>query len=889
MAGDYNIGTAHGVIEIDASSLGRTSAALGYVGNRMLAMGAAAVAGFGFAVKSAADFETQVSRFGAISDASEKQMEKLRQKAMQLGRDSAFGAKEVVEGFVELAKAGFTVQEVLAGVGDAAVTLAAAGEITMAQATDTLAIAIRSFKLEAKDATKVADLLAGVANASLSSVEDLTVSFKYAAPIAATLGISIDDLVVALGLFSQVGIKGSTAGTSLRQVFASLSSPTGPAIKAMRELGIITEDGANIMFDSTGKAKGLGDMFQILKEKTADLTKQERLGYLSKIFQRRALALVAEAAIQGKDGFEALRKEASKTTAQEVMKEKLDNLNGSLRILKASLETLAITIGEPMQEPIKKFADGLREVTNWLQKLDPRLLTAGAYALFAFGAFLLFGGILFKTMQYTIQAYKAFKDLAAALLIVRNALIQTQIAGAPVLGIVALIVLALLILIGTAVIVYKKWDQIWTWMKEHPALAAIIGILVAFLFPIVAIGFAIGALAKNWRAVWAAMKRVVEVFWDKFFEAAEAVIRWFKGPFLEFFKDTLPAFFGRLPGILGRAMSSVAKKVVGAFISFFDDLPYKVGVVLGFVVGTIVKWGVELPIHFINAVAGVIPVLADWGVELVLFFLQLGLDIIGKMLEWTTYILANLPGWLKKIFDKFIEWGLDLVRAMIDIGINIISKAAEWAVRLGPRLFEFLLKLPGQLFELGLSMLAGFLRGLNEATGGVVQWALDLPSKFFEALGNLAESWFNAGKRIMEGLWNGLRAIAASVISWVSNFVERMVHKITHPWEILSPSKRAFGIGVNIMRGLQLGLAYQGAKVLSDLDKFSMAMDSPFSNAGGMYSASGTGGSGMILNASININGVSDPAMARAAGAAAGNGLVDALDRRSLLAEVRMA
>jgi hypothetical protein len=89
---DYNIGTAHGRIEVDSSSLGRTAASLGFMANRMLLVGGAAVAGFGFAVKAAADFETQLSRFSAVSNATEKDMELVRKKALQLGQDSAFGA-----------------------------------------------------------------------------------------------------------------------------------------------------------------------------------------------------------------------------------------------------------------------------------------------------------------------------------------------------------------------------------------------------------------------------------------------------------------------------------------------------------------------------------------------------------------------------------------------------------------------------------------------------------------------------------------------------------------------------------------------------------------------------------------------------------------------------
>jgi len=268
---DYSLGRAHGEIDVDASSLGRASASLKFMADRMLLLGGAAIAGFGYAVKAAADFETQMSRFKAVSDTSEKDLERVRQKALQLGRDSAFGAKQVAEGFVEIAKSGATATEVLAGLGDAAVYLAAAGEIDMALATEILINAMRQFNIEAKDAGHIADLLAGAANASTSEVDDLANSLKYAGPVAAMAGISIEDTATVLAMFANAGIKGSQAGTTLRGVILGLAANTPKAEKTLRSLGIVTLDGANAFFDLEGKLKPLPEVFQILNNALSEL------------------------------------------------------------------------------------------------------------------------------------------------------------------------------------------------------------------------------------------------------------------------------------------------------------------------------------------------------------------------------------------------------------------------------------------------------------------------------------------------------------------------------------------------------------------------------------------------------------------------------------------
>ena len=157
---NYDLGTAHGRIIVDSSTIGRTTSALDKLGKSMLAVGAIGALAFGYAIKSAADFEAQLSRFKAVTDAPQKDMEALRKKALQLGQDSAYGATEVIKAFVELGKSGANVTEILSGLGDATVELAAAGEIPLADASVVLVNALKQFQLPASQAVHVANLLA---------------------------------------------------------------------------------------------------------------------------------------------------------------------------------------------------------------------------------------------------------------------------------------------------------------------------------------------------------------------------------------------------------------------------------------------------------------------------------------------------------------------------------------------------------------------------------------------------------------------------------------------------------------------------------------------------------------------------------------------------------
>jgi TP901 family phage tail tape measure protein len=478
----------------------------------MIGVGLLAAAGFGVAVVSAAKFEEQLSRFKAVTDTPTKSMEAIRQKALQLGRDSAFGAMEVVQGFVELGKAGLTAQDILAGVGDAAVNLAGAGELDMARSTEILVNAMRTFKIPAEGATHIADRLAGAANASTSEVDDLAVSLRYAGPVAAAAGVSFDDLSTVLAVFANVGIKGSTAGTTLRGVILGLVAPTTKGAATMKELGITTDGGANSLVDATGKIKPLGDVFQILQDKTKGLSASQRISALNAIFQRRALAGAVEAALQGKDGFAAMNKQIGNVTAHQVLKTKLDNLAGSFKILKSSIETLLISAGSPIQKTLKKWVDGFREVINWIAKLSPKTLSLITNILGIAAVILIVGGSFLWVVGKILQMYRVIKDLIAAVKLFTAAMkvLGLSFLTNPVFLIIAgLVLLAIAFyLLYTRVKGFREFiDATWQFIQKGAKA------FWKFLEPI--LGAVADAFVAMWEVIQPPVKALVKFFTDE--------------------------------------------------------------------------------------------------------------------------------------------------------------------------------------------------------------------------------------------------------------------------------------------------------------------------------------------------------------------------------------
>lgn len=914
--GVYDIGTARGTIEISAASLGRAIAGFDALSKAMLATGAVAVAAFGYAVKSAADFEQQVSRLKAVGSVSEDQMEKIRQKALQLGRDSAYGASEVIKAFTELAYAGASTHEIISGLGDATVYLAAAGEIPLADAATTLINVLRQYNIPAEKAKQVTNEIARAANASTITVGDLTTSLRYAGSVSAVAGISFNSTAEAIAILGNNGIRGSTAGTTLRGVIVSLTKPSQQATDKMRELGLITLDGANQFFKANGEMKSYAQIAQVLQDHTKNLTDEQKLNALGVIFQRRAMAGAAVLARDGKKAFDDLTgSQQYNTTAQQIMKEKLDNLNGSLKILKASLETAAIVLGEKFQGPLKAVSDGLRDVTNWFIKLNPKIQEGVGWALFGFGSFLLLGGSLAFLAKKTLLAYKAFVNLGEGL-----GLIQ-QIAGSSgfLLTPLGLIVIALILIGLVAFATYKLWDKIWTAIKDHPAYAAIILALLLIAFPIIFIGLVVGALAKNWRTIWEHIKAwtleavaAIKVAWQEIKGAATDVANWVKNAwkdvetafknFLTWLKTDFVNFFTSLPGRIQVWMGQAAQ----AFITTLQNLPLYIAFVLGLMLGLFIRFFANLWVWAIQGLTFLVQLFGQILGQLIPWLIQFGFQILTTVLTWITDLIANLPGWLLQVTQKFFEWAMDIAQQLpgwflswwerfinlandlenwaIDTGLRILQKTGDWAIQMGPRIFQFIASIPGDMLNFALNMLGQFLAGLGIGVGGIDNFFSELPGRITGALGGLAAAMWGMGWQAINGFFQGLQSIAGHIENWAENFAKSIVKKITDPLGIFSPSRVLRDVGQNVMLGLLQGLERTAPLVLSQMGD-TANMIAGFSPV--LTGYSGAGGFN-IDTVKIEVHGVSDPNQARAAGAAAAEGFSDALARKQVQTTARM-
>ena len=329
----------------------------------------AAYAGFNFiknaiggAITKSADFEARMSSIKAVTGSSAETMKQFHDAAVKAGADTAFSATEAADAIEELAKAGVSTNDILSGGLTGALNLATAGELDLKEAAEIASTALNAFKRDNLSVADAADQLAGAANASATDVHELKYGLSMVAPVAAGLGLTFKDTTNALAVFAQNGLKGSDAGTSLKTMLMNLQPQTKKQYNAMRDLGIVTEDGANKFFTAEGKIKSFAEISQVLKDSLGGLTEQQQQAALKTLFGTDAVRAATIAMNEGADGANKMQAEISKVTAAQVAAEKLNNLKGAVEGLSGSFETLQIKLGEsvlPLFTTIVKYVDKL--------------------------------------------------------------------------------------------------------------------------------------------------------------------------------------------------------------------------------------------------------------------------------------------------------------------------------------------------------------------------------------------------------------------------------------------------------------------------------------------------------------------------------------------------
>lgn len=797
-----SLGTIRGQIRLDVANAiagyaavraanARTIGTMNDARNRMRGFGLAAVgmgalflAGFGMAVKAAANFEKKLDYFGAVNNATAQEMEKVRAKALELGRTSQYSAGQVADAFVEMGKAGVSAKDITDGMADAMVNLAAAADIDLAQATNIVTSQIQAFALSAKDAVHVTDLMAGAANASIIDITDIGVSMKYVAGVAHALGISIDSTTDAIGLLGKAGIKGSTAGTSLRQIMVSLAGGTKKAQNVLKDLGIITEDGANKFFDAHGKAKSLAEVFQILQEHTAGLSDKERIMAMRTIFNNRALAAASILTRAGAAGFAQMNDQISKTTAADVAAKRMDNLAGDVKKLKGNLETMLIEGGTPFQEFLRGLVQGLTAAVQWFSSL-PRWVQTSVFAFMAIagvvlvvaGTIALMGAAISGAIGALASVGGAFRMLGPIIMAVTRATWAMTVAA--LANPYVLLAMAIVALIVFLVLLYKRSEAFRNFID---------GVGRALKTAFFATVEWFKGLPQFFGSVWDSITKFFSDGTDR------AVSDW--NGLVEFITsapgkiwdaivslgNTIVTFAQEAPGKVGNALSAGWSSIVG----FLQELPGRVGYALGFLLGRMVRWTIDAVnwatttgTNVTNAVTNFFQQLPGriWTFLSQLWndFQRWGQEMTVKAAKFSVDVYQNVVRWFQQLPSRIWNFLVDMKNKSIQQFTQFVSSASNFGSRAFNAVVNWFRQLPGRIYSHVSSMANRARSGFNTAVSwarnagsniynGVINWVSQMPGKVWSLLGtviqyfkDMARNAVNAARDFASGLWNGFK------------------------------------------------------------------------------------------------------------------------------------
>lgn len=476
------------------------------------AVAGAAAAVVGYSVKVGASFEKAMSEVQAISGASGESLENLTEKAKEMGRTTAFSASEAAEAMKYMAMAGWKEQDIISGISGVMNLAAASGE-SLGSVSDIVTDAMTAFKMSSEQAEHFADVLAATSSSANTNVEMLGMSFKQSAALAGTMGYSIEDVSLALGLMANAGIKGETAGMAIKNSIANMASPTKSMAAVMDQLNLS-------LTDSNGNMKDFRTVLTEVRKGFSGLSKDEQAAAAATLFGKEAMAGMLSIVGASDADFNKLADaiDNSSGSAKKMADVMLDNLSGQFTMLKSVTEGIGISIYDKFKRPLtdalksvtknfeglakslesgalsggldtlaKTISDALVGISNWLVDVLPTIInfTTNFIELISAvsGAIIDNWGWIEPVLMGIVGAFAAFKILtfvnglmAAWTAISTGAAVGTTALGAAVAFLTSpifLIAAAIGAAIAVGILLWKNWDaikvkalELWNYLGE---------------------------------------------------------------------------------------------------------------------------------------------------------------------------------------------------------------------------------------------------------------------------------------------------------------------------------------------------------------------------------------------------------------------------------------
>ena len=820
----------------------RAGEALAPVGKMLTATVTAPVVALGAsAIKTGMDFDASISKVGALSGATGKDLQKLENVAREMGKTTQYSATEAADALGYMALAGWDVDEstsALPGV----LNLAAASGMDLAQASDLCTDYMSAFGMEASQAGEFADMLAYAQAHSNTTTEQLGEAFKNCAVNCNNFGMDATQTTAVLGKLADQGLKGSEAGTALNAVIRDMTTK-------MKDGQIQIGKTKVAVTDANGNFRDMSDIVADVQKATEGMTEAEKLNALQSTFTAdsiKAMGILVNGTEGELEGFtnELYNSEGAAKSMAEALN---NNLKGDITKLKSAFGELQLQIADRLTPVLRNLAQGLTNVINWFNNLSPaaqNVIMAIVGIAAAIGPMLL---LVSKVMTSFQGMYKGIQLIGKGFGLLKSGFETVQI----VLMYVGDFIMATVV----------------------PAFQALWGVIVAN--PIVAVIAVIAALVAAFIYCWNNVEGFKEFFinaWESIKQAASSAGEWIGQAI-----DSIVQWFATLPERIGTWLSTTITNImtwcsnmwnaavqagsqfVDGVISFICNLPATIWYWLCFIISYVVLWTIQMVQNAIQA--------GQQFVQNVVQFIQ---ELPGKVWNFLVDCWNKAKTWATNMWNTAKEAGTKFLQAVVQFFtqlpgkvwsflVNCWNKAKTWASNMASaarqagqqflsNVVNFITQLPGRV--------ASFL---SQCWNRAVSWARQmgqaganaarqLVSRVVSGLAGLPGKMASVGRSIVQGIINGVSGAAGRLFSKMKSIASNALQAAKNALGINSPSKVFRDVvGRSIPEGIAVGVVKSEDEAIKSIDDMTADLVKSI-NVGALMDSVNIKPSGTIIN-----------------------------------------